>query len=210
MSPDGSVSMLLTELRQGNQNAAGALWKRYGSALIRIAQRRLNCRYQVVNEPDEAAVDAFVSFCLRAADGRVRVYHRDELSRLLVSFTCRKVFDIVERENAKKRGGGSVLRETDMQGRQPGSDRDEILDTLESREVAPEVSAALNEAVERLFSWLADEELQRTAELRLDGCTEDEIAAQMVCSSRTVRRRLGLIRDVWRKRIEDEPYDWPR
>ena len=40
-------------------------------------------------------------------------------------------------------------------------------------------------------------ELRQIAQLRLDGYTNAEIAAQLGCALRTVERRLELIRRIW-------------
>jgi DNA-directed RNA polymerase specialized sigma24 family protein len=55
--------------------------------------------------------------------------------------------------------------------------------------VADEFQALLNQ--------LSDEDLRTIALRKLEGFTNDEIAAQLGCTVRTVGRRLSLIRSLW-------------
>jgi DNA-directed RNA polymerase specialized sigma24 family protein len=48
---------------------------------------------------------------------------------------------------------------------------------------------------------LGDEELRRVALWKMEGYTIEEIAGQLGCVSRTVDRRLRLIRDIWERDI---------
>ena len=65
---------------------------------------------------------------------------------------------------------------------------------LLSREPTPEFAAEFLETCETLFSALADPLLEQVVSLRLEGFTDEEIAAKMHCSRRTVQRRLEIIR----------------
>jgi DNA-directed RNA polymerase specialized sigma24 family protein len=205
MSSQGSVTRLLQGISNGEPGAASELWTRYAVALVKLARRQLNARYQAVHDPADPAVDAFLTFCRRSADGSLEVNDRDEFYRLLARFIYCKVVDIVERENAQKRSGGIALREAEAHGRQEsGGDRHETLDAVEGREPSPEAAAIAADALKCLFDLLPDDQYRRTAELKIEGHTEDEIATQMDCSARTVRRHLDLIRKVWRRKIGDE------
>jgi DNA-directed RNA polymerase specialized sigma24 family protein len=44
---------------------------------------------------------------------------------------------------------------------------------------------------------LPDEKAREIARLKLDGYGNDEIAERLGCTSRTVTRRLALIRSIW-------------
>jgi DNA-directed RNA polymerase specialized sigma24 family protein len=49
----------------------------------------------------------------------------------------------------------------------------------------------------RLRDTLGDAALRRVLDLRLEGCTREEIAAEMGCAVATVKRRLETIRHIW-------------
>jgi RNA polymerase sigma factor (sigma-70 family) len=54
-------------------------------------------------------------------------------------------------------------------------------------EPTPAEAAEFADQFDHLFESLNDEE-RRIVELKLDGCTNDEVAAKLNCSERTVRR----------------------
>jgi RNA polymerase sigma factor (sigma-70 family) len=196
----GSVTHWLGALRGGDLAAAQPLWDRYFARLVRLARARLRnkpCPGAVEDEED-AALSAFDSFCRAATQGRFpRLDDRDDLWRLLVALTERKLADQVRRARRLKRGGGRVRVESDLAA--GGSDDPSAgLNGIAGPEPTPEFAAELTEEYRRLFEALRDEDLRRIAVWKLEGHTVDEIAAQLGCARRTVARRLELIRTLWR------------
>jgi DNA-directed RNA polymerase specialized sigma24 family protein len=55
----------------------------------------------------------------------------------------------------------------------------------------------VTEEYRRLLEALGDETLCRVAVWRMEGYTNDEIAARLGCSRRSVANRLELIREIW-------------
>jgi DNA-directed RNA polymerase specialized sigma24 family protein len=51
----------------------------------------------------------------------------------------------------------------------------------------------------RLLGLLEDPDLQRVALCKMEGFTVEEIAAELGCVPRTVKRRLQLIRRTWQE-----------
>jgi DNA-directed RNA polymerase specialized sigma24 family protein len=151
----------------------------------------------VAAAPSNVAVSAFHSLCANAAKGRFdRLGDRDDLWRLLVVITSRKASDQKNRSTRAKRGGGRVLSENelaDAAGLETGSPWDEV----PSDEPTPEFAAMLAEEYQNRLAALGKEELQRIAVLRMEGYTNEEIAAQLGCALRTVARRLEMIRAAW-------------
>jgi RNA polymerase sigma factor (sigma-70 family) len=201
MSPDdsGSVTHWLGALRGGELDAAQPLWERYFARLVRLAQARLrtNRRPGAAEDEEDAALSAFDSFCRAATQGRFpRLDDRDDLWRLLVAITERKVTDQVRRARRLKRGGGRVRTEADLSPDGP-DDEPAGLDGIASAEPTPEFAAEFADAYRRLFEVLRDADLRRIAVWKLEGYTVDEIAAQLGCARRTVARRLELIRTLW-------------
>jgi len=202
MSPDdpGSVTHWLGALRGGNIEAAQPLWDRYCARLVRLAQARLRARPwpRAVEDEEDAALSAFDSFCRAATRGRFpRLDDRDDLWRLLVALTERKLADQVRRARRLKRGGGRVRAEGDRAA--SGSDDPPArLNGIVGPEPTPEFAAEFAEEYRRLFEALRDEELRRIAVWKLEGYSLDEIATQLGCARRTVARRLELVRTLWR------------
>ena len=102
MSPDdsGSVTHWIGALRGGELDAAQPLWERYFARLVRLAQGRLRTwrRPGAAEDEEDAVLSAFDSFCRAATQGRFpRLDDRDDLWRLLVAITERKVIDQMRR-----------------------------------------------------------------------------------------------------------------
>src|SRR3954464_10508118 len=96
----GSVTRWIGDLKSGDQDAAGLLWRRYFECLVRLAQRRLDRvpGLGACEDGEDAAISAFHSLCDGAARGRFdALTDRDDLWRLLVVITARKALDQVQR-----------------------------------------------------------------------------------------------------------------
>ena len=197
----GSVSRWLGNLQAGDQEAAQPLWDRYFDRLVRLASVKLRAGRTSSAEADEedAALSAFDSFCAGAARGRFpNLSDRDDLWRLLVVITARKVQAQTRRVRRHKRGSGRVQSMTDLRGFGPASDPDRAdLDLIIGAEPTPEFAAEVAEEFGNLLGALGDESLRLVALGRLEGYTNDEIAARLGCARRTVARRLDLIRQTW-------------
>jgi DNA-directed RNA polymerase specialized sigma24 family protein len=186
-------------LRGGDPAAATALWERYFTLLVHVAKRRLARSHRSAEADEEdAALSAFVSFCSGAAGGRFpKLADREELWRLLVVITARKVGDQVDRRRSLKRGGHLARVDAPAEcGYQAG-----FLEA-QSREPDPEVATMVAEETERLLEQLGDESLRAIALWRMEGFTCDEIAAKLGCTRRTVARKLDMIRYAWSRELE--------
>jgi DNA-directed RNA polymerase specialized sigma24 family protein len=193
MSSDGSVSRWLGPLQAGDPAAIEHLWQRYFPRLAALARTRLPGVVRRVTDEEDVALSAFDSFCRRAEQGRFpQLRDRDSLWRLLVVITARKAAHRVRDETRLKRGGGAVLPLPAA-----GSAEEEaLLSEALSREPTPEVAAEMAEEVRRLLDALP-EELRAVAVLKMEGHSNEEIAARLDVVDRTVKRRLENIRRVW-------------
>jgi DNA-directed RNA polymerase specialized sigma24 family protein len=195
----GSVTRWLTQLKTGDANAAQPLWERYFEKLVRLAHRKLQAslRPRTVEDEEDVALSAFHSFCTAAQQGRFpRLDDRDSLWRLLICMTARKAVDQMGRRAAQKRGGHHVVLEADLGAAREGDgarDLDRVLGTEPSPSFAAQVAEDLQERIE----GLGDPILKRIAFMKLVGHANEEIAAELGCSLRTVTLRLELIRKRW-------------
>jgi DNA-directed RNA polymerase specialized sigma24 family protein len=57
----------------------------------------------------------------------------------------------------------------------------------------------LADEVRRLLGLLPNDEVRCVALLKLEGCTNAEVAGRLGCAEATVERRLGLIRSLWKE-----------
>jgi DNA-directed RNA polymerase specialized sigma24 family protein len=197
--PDGSVTRWIGDLVAGDAagTAAQKLWERYFDRLVLLARDRLRAGPRGPADAEDAALDAFDSFCRAAAAGRFpRLDDRDDLWALLVTITARKASEQVRRERRLKRGGGLVRGEQELGRVDPGAGGG--LDELVGREPTPELAAMIAEQYLHLLGRLDDATLRRIAAWKLEGYSNEEIAARLGCGLRTVERKLGVIRTTWR------------
>jgi DNA-directed RNA polymerase specialized sigma24 family protein len=199
MSDDGSITHWFDSLQAGNREAAQALWLRFANRLIGLARARLRAAPRRAADEEDAVLSAFDSFCRGAEQGRFpQVQDRGDLWNLLVAITLRKVSDQVRHERRQKRGGGNVLCEADLARR---SDVDWVFEEIISGEPTPQLAAEVTEQCHRLLALLPDEELRSIALLKMEGYTNDEIAARLDCVRSTVQRKLNLIRSRWEQEV---------
>ena len=122
---------------------------------------------------------------------------RDDLWRLLATITTRKVIGTLRHQARRKRGGGRVVGESALNGRErPGA---EGMAQFLSREPTAEAATEFAEAYDRLFERLADPTLKFIALRKLEGRTTDEVATELGTTRRTVDRKLRLIRTLWQE-----------
>src|SRR5258708_39192816 len=105
MTCNGSVTYWIGQLKAGEAAAAQPLFERYFAQLMRLARARLHGRPGRLADEEDAAIDAFASFCRGAAKGKFpKLNDRDNLWRLLVVSTARKVICQVQRVRTQKAG----------------------------------------------------------------------------------------------------------
>jgi RNA polymerase sigma factor (sigma-70 family) len=197
MASSESVTRWIGQLKAGEEEAAQRLWERYFGALVGLARRKLLGRRRVSDEED-VALSAFATFCRGARAGRFsQLRDRHNLWPLLMVLTRRKAHDAVKRERAQKRGGGAVRGESALLGAQTGADGERGFEQILGREPTPAFALEVAEEVRRLLDRLGDEELRAVALWKLEGYTNAEIAAQLGCITKTIERKLRVIRSIW-------------
>ncbi|MBN2578131.1 MAG: RNA polymerase subunit sigma-70 [Pirellulales bacterium] len=200
---EDSVSDWLGRLKAGDPAAAEQLWERYFPRLMRLAQRRLETAPRRAADEEDAALSAFHSFCRGIKNGRFpQLADRNDLWRLLAVITCRKALKQLEAHRRQKRGGGRLRGESVFFN--PDADSLQIgIDGVPTDDPTPAFEAQLSEEFDRLLDRLEDESLRRLALLKLEGFSNEEIAAELQCGLRTVERRLRGIRAIWNQ--EENP-----
>ena len=198
---EGSVTHWLEELKVGDREAAQPLWDRYFQRLVVLARARLRAMHVATADADEedAALSAFKSFCAGVERGRFpQLSDRDNLWRLLVTITKRKALDQAKRKRRQKRGVGRQRNEADLAGSLGGGPA-MGLEQLVGEEPTPEFAALVAEEYRNRLEALDDETLRRVASWKLEGYTNEEIAARLGFALRTVANKLKLIRLKWER-----------
>jgi RNA polymerase sigma factor (sigma-70 family) len=173
---------LLRLLQAGDEAAAEAVFERYAERLTRLARSRLATRLASRVDPEDIVLSAYRSFFAGAREGRFHAERGGDLWRLLVEVTLHKLYRQAAYHGAQRR---SVSRE------QPLGDAI----SPASAEPTPDEALAAAEELEAVLSRLP-ERGRAALELRLQGYEHDEIAVQLACSERTVRRALSEARRI--------------
>ena len=194
----GSITGWIASMKAGDLAAAQPLWERYFARIVVLAQARLRTSGRrgrdAASDEEDAALSAFDSLCAGLARGQFpQLADRDDLWRLLVVITTRKVQAQSRRQLRQKRGGGKVQPACDVD--EPDSD-DDLLARAVGSEPTPEFAAMVAEEYRLLIARLDDDVLRKVAVLRMEGFTTDAVADQLGCARRTVARQLALIRRI--------------
>jgi DNA-directed RNA polymerase specialized sigma24 family protein len=197
MLSEGSVTHWIDQLKAGDRDAVQPLWERYFRLLVARARAALGAAPRRAADEEDVALSAFDSFCRGAEEGRFpRLDDRHDLWRLLLHITACKASHLLEREFAAKRGGGKVRCETDLAGA-GGEPGEAALAQVLGSEPTPELAAQVAEECRRLLDKLGGDDLRAVAVAQLEGYTVEEIAQRIGRSTRTVARKLEVIREVW-------------
>lgn len=180
-------------LQQGDDDQAARFWHHYHLKLIAMAQQRLQMSPQQLADGQDVVVSAFASFFRAVQEARIDDnINENELWRLLVTLTARKAIKVVRHE-------GRQLRDSHL------VDHTQDLDLIVGDEPTPEFAAAVAEQYRWLNAQMVDEPMRRLLQLKLEGYRNAEIAQQLDCSLRTVKRRLTLIRTLVADEINKQP-----
>jgi DNA-directed RNA polymerase specialized sigma24 family protein len=200
MSSAGSVTTWVGQLRAGNRDAAQQLWERYFARLVGLARKRLRGLRRGAADEEDVALSALDSFYRGLEQGRFpQLDDRHNLWDLLVVLTARKAIDLRQRETRQKRGGGKVAGESALDGLLGPEDGGAGIDQVMGAEPTPALAAQVADEVRWLLGMLPTEEVRSVARMKLEGCTNAEIAGRLGCALVTVERRLSLIRSLWKE-----------
>jgi len=186
---DSSVTNWLRKLEAGDDDAAQKLWDVFFERLVRLVRQRLGTTPQQAADAEDVALSAFASF-VRGVDQRqfANLAGRHELWRLLISIAIHKLLHLRRDQNALKRGGGFKAVEP--------HDGHAAINDLISREPTPDFAAQVAEQYGQWMRSLDSDELRQLTEWKLAGFTNEEIAVKTGRTTRTIERKLHLIRSI--------------
>jgi len=186
-SPQESAQ-LLARCVAGDSLAEEQLFERYVVRLTLLARARLSQRLAARVDPEDIVLSAYRSFFLAARDNRFVLEQTGDLWRLLVKITLAKVYDRAAEHQAARR---DVRREA---ASPIENDHGDWLPAI-ARDPSPDEVALAVDELERLLGSLPPLGRQ-VVELRLQGYQQGEIARQLGCAERTVRRWLVRAEEI--------------
>jgi RNA polymerase sigma factor (sigma-70 family) len=197
--PSGeSVTQWIDRLKGGDREVVQRLWERYFEQLVRQTRRWLRHTPRQAADEEDVALSAFDSVCRRAEEGRFpRLFDRNDLWQLLLVIAFRKTCNQILHEKRRQPRNGWVVHVSALAGDEGALFADAI-----RREPRPEMVVQAAEECRRLLAELGNEESRQVALWKLEGYTNDEIAARMNCSDATVERKLREVRRRWKKEAD--------
>ncbi len=191
----GTVTIWLNQLQAGEALAVQQLWERYFPRMVDLARRQLGAIPRRTADEEDVALEAFHSFCRAAGAGRYpNLQDRYGLWQLLLALTMNKAARLANHAAHCKRSWRRTTLFSELDARHAQFEIDALTTMLRCRQPDPALTALVTDQVQWLLSQLADEQLREIALLKLEGCTNLEIALQLHCALSTVERRLRLIR----------------
>jgi DNA-directed RNA polymerase specialized sigma24 family protein len=194
MSSPGSITQLLNQLKARERTNVQKLWERYFHRMVGLARKRLQRLPRHISDEEDVALSAFKSFCLAAENGRFpQLADSDDLWQILVMLVQRKAANVYQYETRARRDCRRVQRQA-VDDAAEGAD---FVQRLRSKEPDPQFVVEVTEVCALLLERLSDEKLRQVALRKMEGYTNNEIAATMDCAEVTIERRLNLIRRTW-------------
>jgi RNA polymerase sigma factor (sigma-70 family) len=182
-----SVTRLIRAAQHDQPSAVGPLLAVYFDRLVQLARRRLRELPGLANYDEDLALRSFYSVYRRVRDPErpLQLTGRDDLWRLLAARTISRAIDLIRRHRPKEVPGEYNLEQ------------------LLTREPTPEEAVATADECRRLLDLLDEPELRQVALWKVEGYTNEEIAARLDCVPRTVERKVRRIRLLWKHELKD-------
>jgi DNA-directed RNA polymerase specialized sigma24 family protein len=174
--------------------------------MLKLAKAKLGGMQMRTFDEEDVALSAMNSFFRGKNDGRFdRLDSRDEMWRLLATITVRKVTAQRRKAMADKRGAGAIRGES-IFFNPANADSSMIagLGNFSDDRLLPDTTEEILKNCEHLLEKLDDEKLRRTAIMRLEGYSNQEISEELGCSVARTKQRLQRIRELWGELPEGE------
>jgi RNA polymerase sigma factor (sigma-70 family) len=174
-----------------------ALFQRFFPRAVRLTKQVLHGAHPRAADEEDIALSALKSLCLAILQGRIAGAQSDEdLWRLVRWIARRKAIDYMRREKRQKRGAGKIHGESVFHNVE-SVDGELGLEQVPDQRISGAQRIMLEEERKHLFEELEDETLRQVATWKIEGFTNDEIAKRLGVCTRTVERKLKLIRKIW-------------
>jgi DNA-directed RNA polymerase specialized sigma24 family protein len=189
----GSVTILLQQIRRGEQDAIQPLFELYFGRLAALGRALLPERFQRVADGEDLALEVLTAFFEAAGSGTLpELQTRGDVWRMLARRLQQRAANEIRRHSTQKAGDGRVRGESvfiaSSENAQSGG-----LDQARDHRMDALLHELHCDLVERLDNAL----LQDVARLLLEGHSVDDIAAMLDRSRATIYRKLELIRAAW-------------
>jgi DNA-directed RNA polymerase specialized sigma24 family protein len=199
MCSSGSVTKLIDRVKEGDEAAARELEARYAPRVTGLARARLHGKHLRVADEEDVAQSVFAGFFHGAERGQYEQCHdRDDLWHLLCKITVRKAQKLLKEQGRLKRDPGKGRQEPLSPAAANTRSGDPAVDQIADPNLPPDLEVLANDTIERLLNCLdGKSQLRSIAIWKWENHSNEEIATMLGCSSRTILRKLRLIRTIW-------------
>ena len=188
----GSISKAIAQNSQLDEEAAQLIWERYFEQLCRVASKKIYKRHRRLLDPEDIAGSAMFALIDGIKNERFHsVSNRDELWQMLVMIAARKAVSRARHLDRDKRGGA---RNGDAV---PNGQRLDQLAQYVDQSDDPAKFVEIEMTCRELLAALPDDNFREIALMRLAGFSNQEISVKFGCSTRTIDRKLVIVREVW-------------
>ena len=197
---ESPCTIWLSEAKEGTADAQQKIWEHFYKRLIGFARTKLREGSKRMADEDDVVTDAFNAFFSGVQEGRFpKLNDRHDLWQILVMLTARKSADLMRAQLRQKRGAGEVRGESIFLKVSSSAETVELpsFENIAGDDLSAGFALEVADNFERLLSMLPDETLRDIALWKMEGLLNDEIAAKIGTTCRTVERKLNLIRQYW-------------
>jgi RNA polymerase sigma factor (sigma-70 family) len=187
---------LIAGLRDGDEQIVSQFYNDYSRMLHRVAERHLAAGLRKRFDAEEAVHSALRTFFRRTQIGEFELIDSQRLWGLLCAITLSKVRNKTRHHLRQKRG---LDREQSLDT--SGRDSDAPPMQIADWKLDPAVAVEFADTFHQLISSL-DEQEQEIIDLKLQDFTNEEVAQQLDCCEKTVRRTLARIRSKLQAALE--------
>jgi RNA polymerase sigma-70 factor, ECF subfamily len=185
---------LIDGLRAGDGRVIQEFCDQYGGPLHRLADKHLAAGLRRRVGPEDVVQSACRTFLRRAKGGEFHLVDSESLWRVLCAITLTKVREQARFHRRQKRGLDQEQPLAAASDSRPG------IDPVDPNP-SPAEAAAFADQFQQLLGAL-DEEERRIVELKLEDCTNEEVAERLGSSERTVRRVLKRLQSRLERAFE--------
>lgn len=186
---------LVNRWREGDEDAATALYEQYFGKLMHIVTGHLTQSYKKQVDPEDVLQSAFGTVFRRISKGEFSFESDGDVWKLLVTIALNKLRHRVRYLNADRRDIRRELRaEADFDG---------VLAAQLSESPGISEAAEFAELVREIFEFLPEQE-RTLLQLRMEGYGQQEIADRLNVTDRTIRRMWDRIRDRLTKLLGED------
>jgi len=187
---DDQWQRLIQGLRSGDQAVMNDFFREFGASLERIAEKQLPAGLKRRVGAEDVVQSACRTFFRRAQGGEFQLEDSENLWRLMCAITLTKVREQMRFHLRKKRSLQNELPLTPVGETESVAAFEPVAD-----EQSPAEALEFAEQFQQIMTGL-DREEQQVIDLKLQDLSNDDVAEQLGCSERTVRRILKKVQAV--------------